>query len=301
MAADKPILFVPCSAGPSVNSARWRVARDQRRAGGPTLSDPPAPPTPRSPTERGQPPGGGPASLPTAQRRAAYASGFVLLGAGGCGVFLSDNDLGTLALILSGLALLLLGITGKLPSKVSIGDNSVEWVQEFVEVSLNSAPGPEEKRETIASLVTERSEPAHTAAASAVGAYVGYEQKVLAALRRTALEGAKVDIETRRSGDIADALIQFNSKNLLVEIKYRSRGSRLSASEVGSIISRWGLVNAKVGAAGLLVIANVPLTPSADGLFARGRAIFTIWGSEEDDPELRSAILRGLGDEGHRG
>jgi hypothetical protein len=205
-----------------------------------------------------------------------------------------------LALILSGLVLLLLGITGKLPSKVSIGDNSVEWVQEFVEVSLNSAPGLEEKRETIASLVTERPEPAQTAAASAVGAYLGYEQKVLAALRRTTPEGAKVDIESRQSGDIADALIQSDSKNLLIEIKYRSR-ARLSASEVGPIISRWGLVNAKVGAAGLLVIANVPLTPSAEELFARGRANFTIWGSEEDDPELRLAILRGLGDEGHRG
>jgi len=237
-----------------------------------------------------------PSHLSRSERAFAASCGLALLIAGTVAVFLTDSDLGTAALLAAGLILVVLGVTGKLPSRISYGDKSVEWLQDLVETSLNSADSIETKNEVIVSFGPDRlPKPAQREVSSAVGVYIAYEQSVIAALNRVRPPDASASLESRRGGrdEIADALLSHDGKHLLIEIKYRS-SNRLSSHEISPILSRFGLVNEKIGPANLLIVANVPPSASAAELMTRSSAVFTLWRDEEDDSALKAAIEQGL-------
>jgi hypothetical protein len=60
-------------------------------------------------------------------RIGAAILGLVGLGSGGVAVFLTHVEAGPVALITAGFLLLLIGMSGQLPSRLKIGDNEAEW------------------------------------------------------------------------------------------------------------------------------------------------------------------------------
>jgi hypothetical protein len=234
--------------------------------------------------------------IPKTERRFAAAGGILLFTAGGVAVFIADNDFGTVALLAAGLVLTVLAITGRLPSRISYGDKSVEWVQDLVDSSLNLASGADERDEVVLSL---RSDQVPTVVQrevnSAVGSYLSYERAVAAALDRVKPPSSSASLESRRGkDDVADALVSHEGRHLLVEIKYRSSGGLLSSHEIFLVANRMGLVNKKMGAANLLVVANVQLSNGAQEILARTSAVWVLWRDENDDAALRAAIDKGL-------
>jgi hypothetical protein len=77
-------------------------------------------------------------------RVGAVILGLASLGSGGAAVFIAHVEAGPVALIAAGFLLLLIGASGRLPSRLKIGDNEAEWsqlisrVQETVEAVATS-------------------------------------------------------------------------------------------------------------------------------------------------------------------
>jgi hypothetical protein len=63
-------------------------------------------------------------------RWAALALGLAGLGAGGAAVFITHLEAGPVALLAAGLVLALIGLGGVMPTRLKIGDNEAEWMQE---------------------------------------------------------------------------------------------------------------------------------------------------------------------------
>ncbi len=64
------------------------------------------------------------------------ALGLIGLGAGGVAVFVTHLEAGPVALLVVGFLFLLIGMSGRMPSRLKIGDNEAAWeeaVQVFVE------------------------------------------------------------------------------------------------------------------------------------------------------------------------
>jgi len=55
--------------------------------------------------------------------------GLIGLGAGGVAVFVTNLEAGPVALIAAGLLLLLIGMGGRMPSRLKVGDNEAEWLE----------------------------------------------------------------------------------------------------------------------------------------------------------------------------
>src|SRR6266566_2872095 len=77
--------------------------------------------------------------------------GIAALGAGGAAVFITHLEAGPVALLVVGLILLLVGMSGRMPTRLKVGENEAAWeiereaVQVFVErvaedVSVENKP-----------------------------------------------------------------------------------------------------------------------------------------------------------------
>jgi hypothetical protein len=77
----------------------------------------------------------GAVQITTVWRVTAVFLGLAGLGAGGVAVFVTHLEAGPVALLIVGLVLLLIGIGGRLPSRLRVGDNEAAWdaVETFVE------------------------------------------------------------------------------------------------------------------------------------------------------------------------
>jgi hypothetical protein len=75
-------------------------------------------------------------------RAAAVLLGLGGLGSGGIAVFVTHLEAGPVALLLVGLVLLMIGMGGRLPSRIKIGDNEAAWeaVGDFVERVADGTP-----------------------------------------------------------------------------------------------------------------------------------------------------------------
>jgi hypothetical protein len=78
-------------------------------------------------------------------RVGAIVLGLVGLAGGGAAVFLTHVEAGPVALIVVGFLFILIGVSGRLPNRLKIGDNEAEWyslllhVQETTEAAARSA------------------------------------------------------------------------------------------------------------------------------------------------------------------
>jgi uncharacterized membrane protein HdeD (DUF308 family) len=64
--------------------------------------------------------------LSTPSRVTAYALGIASLGAGGVAVFVTYVEAGPIAPLFVGLIFMIIGLSGRLPTRLRIGDNEAE-------------------------------------------------------------------------------------------------------------------------------------------------------------------------------
>jgi hypothetical protein len=77
--------------------------------------------------------------------------GLVSLGAGGAAIFTTEVEAGPSVLLLVGLVLIVIAMSGRLPSRLKVGENEAAWeaVAEYVEETVAEAPA-EKKFEELA-------------------------------------------------------------------------------------------------------------------------------------------------------
>jgi hypothetical protein len=107
--------------------------------------------------------------------------GLAGLGAGAAAVFITHLEAGPVALIAAGLLLLLIGMGGRMPSRLKVGDNEAAWeiereaVQVFVERVAEEAPV--ERRPELIDALSDLAENAPQAAAPALSG-LAYEELI---------------------------------------------------------------------------------------------------------------------------
>lgn len=99
-----------------------------------------------------------PSGISPMLRSACWAIGLVFGGLGTYAVFATENQVGTGALLILSALFLIVGITGKVPQRLQVGENSVEWPQEVVDaVTTAIEEGPPEVAEKVISAIAETS------------------------------------------------------------------------------------------------------------------------------------------------
>jgi len=163
------------------------------------------------------------------QRWVCAALGVVGVGAGGTAVFVTDVEAGPVALLLAGAVFLIIGVTGRAPSRFKMGDNEVQWegVEEFVEVAVETRT-PENSPELVAQLnELSRLSPGAAAPGLAVLAYEQLARGVLEAAvgslnRRLADMGVAKQLQVLDGTDSDfDLVLRSEAVSIYVEIKLR--------------------------------------------------------------------------------
>lgn len=110
----------------------------------------------------------------TPQQRgfSGVAGGGALL-AGGAAVFLTENELGSVALLTVGILFAFFALAGLLPTRLKLGDNKIEW-QERVGEALSEVvdEAPPESRAALIRTITELSASAPSLASQALSGIV---------------------------------------------------------------------------------------------------------------------------------
>jgi hypothetical protein len=251
----------------------------------------PAPPAVRRPGN----------NLSTPSRVTAYALGIAFLGAGGVAVFVTHVEAGPVALLFVGLIFMIIGLSGRLPTRLRIGDNEAEW-QEFagdiIETALDSAT-PSAKAELVPRL-EELAEVAPRAAAPALLG-IAYDANLAWAVVQAVHKVPDAqEVHTRVSleevGEFDFIIEASDNRFILVEAK---SSPRLSMAQVGPIIEKarfYGdaYLDRKTA---LLFVSRYPLSAAVQALFAQAQnAVCIVFRSRDDDNELIGAITRLLYD-----
>jgi hypothetical protein len=209
-------------------------------------------------------------------RAALDVLGLAGLGAGGAAVFITHLEAGPVALLVVGLILLLVGMSGRMPTRLKVGENEAAWevereaVQVFVErvaddVTVESEP-------ELLNALGELAEGAPQAAAAGVTA-VAYEHQIREEIRRALDElqismpdGQPIKFSTQVTADKqrVDAILEGPTGRLVaVETKFSAK----NLSTVWLDIMQQKLVDqarAWRGPGVMLLITRTQLTQSAE-------------------------------------
>ncbi len=164
-------------------------------------------------------------------RTLATVLGLGGLGAGATAIFTTEVEAGPVALLLVGVVLLFVAMSGRLPNRLKMGENEATWeqaVQEYVQQTVEEAP-PEERAHEIAR-ASELGAVAPQLVAPALGS-VAFEQSVLVSLRQALLGMSDVDFEIPQPGLVGDRVYDAKitrsgtHEQLYVIVKGRYQGS----------------------------------------------------------------------------
>jgi hypothetical protein len=172
-----------------------------------------------------------PAAMPIKvwYRAAAIALGLVGLGSGGAAVYITHLEAGPVALLAEGLILLLIGMGGRMPSRIRAGDYEAAWemqqeaMQQFVECVTDEIP--EVGRPELLSALSDLADAAPQVALVGLGA-VAYEQLVVGmiydAFRRDIPEIVGTVSGARTADDRADMVVATPDRVIRVQIRYNA-------------------------------------------------------------------------------
>lgn len=178
--------------------------------------------------------------LSTPSRLTAYALGVAGLGAGGVAVFITHVEAGPVALLAVGLIFMIIALSGRLPTRLKIGENEAEWQEvagEVIETAIEASP-PSAKAQ-LANQLGELAEVAPRAAAPALSG-LAYEQSIRQIIEQAvnkipAVERLLTWVMLEEVGEFDFAIQATGNRFILVEVK---ASPRLSMSQAAMIIAK---------------------------------------------------------------
>ena len=233
--------------------------------------------------------------LSTPSRVTAYALGIASLGAGGVAVFTTHVEAGPVALLFVGLIFMIVALSGRLPTRLRIGDNEAEWQEyagDIIETALDAAP--RSTKAEIAPQLEELAEVAPRAAAPALSS-LAYESNLAWSVSQAAnkipdVQRVKTWERVEDVGEFDFAIEATGDRVVLIEAK----GSpRLSVSQVSEIMAKAHFYremypDRKVG---LLLVTRYPLSAGIRATFMQTpNAACIVVRSREDRDALSAAI-----------
>jgi hypothetical protein len=192
-----------------------------------------------------------------------------------------------------GLLLLLIGMAGRLPSRIKIGDNEAEWqaVERFVEQVADRTP-PEEQGKLLADL-TELAKGAPQAASAGLSA-IAYEQLVT-----RMVYDAFVDLPEKPAGTVSapgpdagfDLVLNTDNRTVIFEVKYSSYsiGTRTLAIAART---RNDLAEGSARATAFIVVSATPLTQDGIQFLRQLEGVFVVVVRGPEDRNLLIGAVR---------
>lgn len=241
--------------------------------------------------------------LSTPSRVLAYVLGFASLGAGGVAVFITHVEAGPVALLAVGLIFMIVALSGRLPTRLKIGENEAVW-QEFagnvIETAVDASP-PSVKVELAPQLAV-LAEVAPRAAAPALSG-LAYEPNVAAAITSAAtlipqVEQVSTSVRVEDVGEFDFIIQATENRFILVEVK---TSPRLYTSQAADIIEKAHFYRQTYPdrKTALLLVSRYRVIDAIRALFSRtSNATYIVFRGKEDELKLVGAInnlLSGLG------
>ena len=251
-----------------------------------------------------------PSGLGTRERWLAGLIGLAGVSVGGVGIFLSDNQAGTTAILLLGAVFLLMGVQGTAITKAGKDSVELERRREARKVLSEAVEAVEqEEPEQAAELVREAKSIDPSLASDPGVRYLNsqiYEREVYDAIRRQVgqllgegqLDASDVDFDpnVRYSDRQVDALITLRggerTQQIAIEIKRTSTSPSNWSRRIREGVSQLRLI----GLPGLLIVDALPSSQSSTlvgRLSSEEPAIELVrWRDSRDDMQLRAAVVR---------
>lgn len=151
-------------------------------------------------------------------RAVSVALGLIGLGAGGAAVFITHVEAGPVALLIVGLIFLLIGMSGRMPNRIKVGDNEAAWeaVQEFVERVADEVS--DEARPELLEAVGDLAEAAPSAATPTFRALM-YENLIMTMLRELARTDGDISFDPMNNDRLFDGVVVGPERRAAIEIK----------------------------------------------------------------------------------
>jgi len=233
--------------------------------------------------------------LSTPSRVTAYAFGVAALGAGGVAVFTTHVEAGPVALLFVGLIFMIIALSGRLPTRLKIGENEAEW-QDFaggvIETAVDAAP-PSVKAE----LAPQLEELAQIAPRVAAPALSGLAYQANLAYSVTQVVNDIPDAQQVHTSVRLDEVGEFDlvieatgNRFILVEVK---ASPRLSIAQVTPIIEKAHFYRETYPdrKTALLFISRYSLSAGIRALFIQTpNAACIVFRSREDESAMVGAI-----------
>ena len=178
--------------------------------------------------------------LSTPSRVTAYGLGVASLGAGGVAVFITHVEAGPVAFLFVGLVFMVIALSGRLPTRIKIGDSEAEWQElagEVIEAAMEGSSASV-KAELVPQL-EELAEVAPRAAAPALSG-IAYDANLAWAVAQAAhkipdAQQVNTRVMLEEVGEFDFVIEATDNRFILVEAK---SSPRLSTAQVGPIIEK---------------------------------------------------------------
>lgn len=236
--------------------------------------------------------------LSTPSRVTAYALGFAGLGAGGVAVFITHVEAGPVALLAVGLIFMIIALSGRLPTRLKIGENEAEWqgvAGEVIEIAVEAAP-PNARAELAAQL-GQLAEVAPRAAAPALSG-LAYENSITQTIEEAAKKIPDVQqvlkwVTLEEVGEFDFVIRATGDRFILVEVE---ASPRLSMSQVAALVEkahfyREAYPDRKTG---LLLVSRYPLPAGIEAMFMQGPYAACVVARGRADKEALIGVINGL-------
>jgi hypothetical protein len=232
------------------------------------------------------------------------------LGSGAAAVFVTRLEAGPVALVAAGPVLLMVGASGRLPTRLKVGDNEAVWeaVEGFVSRVANDVPSEQAAR--LVEALNRLAEVAPSAALpglAVVADRIAYEQMVRSMLNEAVqdlnrsegaeyLGGLSLVLEYRRGSDLRFDAAVVSGQGSYIAIEIRSSYARVQMMEMGYIARRVSRAEYSSQPLALLFISNQDPVNAVDvGYLAQGIGLpggfrYVRVVGVEDLPEIVGAI-----------
>jgi hypothetical protein len=199
-------------------------------------------------------------------RATSVVLGLAGLGAGGAAVFITHVEAGPVALLVVGLLLLMIGMAGRLPSRIKVGDNEAEWkAAAFDRIVDEIEDSPGDVKPALLDALAAIEDAMPSTASSTIGAFI-YQATISDMLQQYVTEANTVEedqlafepSETQRG---FDGLLIGPLRTVGVEIKSSKKG--FGRQLIYEVAGRLSAAASPGGPNAVLLVTRGPLARSA--------------------------------------